>query len=179
MNLNWPHIHLIISHVPVFLVLTGLVVLLLTMVIRRPAMLRTAALFLILGGLSAVAVYFTGEPTEEVLEHYYAVSDALIEPHEQAALFATIGAMVVGGAALIAIVLPQSRRPKPAAWLVMGLLAVALADAVLVGRAASLGGNIRHPEVRAEPLAITTVVTAAPSTQHQDRDDHDADDNED
>lgn len=169
MNLTWPHIHLIINHAPVFAIITGVVVLVLTLFIRRPGMLRTACLFLAVGGALAVPVYFTGEPTEESLERSYAVSDAFIEPHEDAALLAMIGAIVVGVLALGALILPQSRRPRPAMTLILALLAVGLVDAVLIARAANFGGEIRHPEIR--PDSGATAQLDAASLREDDDDD--------
>jgi hypothetical protein len=95
----------------------------------------------------------TGEGAEELVSTLAGVSEAAIEPHEEAAEAALFAAMALGVLALAALVVParmaQARRAA-----VIGSLVMSAATFGLAARTANLGGAIRHPEIRA---AATTV----------------------
>lgn len=94
--------------------------------------------------MSVLPVYFTGEPAEENIEHLPGVSESLIEAHEEAAEKSLILTLIIGGAAVLALLGPQ----KPGFQKYVNLLLI-LVTAIAVGSlgyTANLGGKIRHPE---------------------------------
>jgi hypothetical protein len=119
---------------------------------RRDSMLGKLALgFSVALAAVALAVYFTGEPAEEAVEHLAGVSQAAIERHEDAALVSTIAMSAFGVLALGATV--WFRRRALPTWVVAGGLVGALGLVGFMGWTANLGGRIRHTEIRAGALA--------------------------
>ena len=147
--MTWTHLHLALNHVPVIGILIVLP-LLTAGLFRRSAELQRASwwLLLVLSGVTVV-VYFTGEPAEELVENMPGFSEPLVERHEQAALVATIGIGLLGLIALGGLIRRQSRTWYPAAALLVGI-----AVAGLMAWTANLGGQIRHPEIRAAAQSV-------------------------
>jgi len=145
MNLNLPHLHLILNHVPT----VGTVIafgLLATALMRKSDALARAALELFYGvALLTLPAYVTGLATAQVLKEIPEVSAEAIARHHDAAVIASFLMLFTGGLAWLA--LWQSRqggRKTATTWSVLILAALTLAT---MGGAASLGGEIRHPEI--------------------------------
>lgn len=143
--MNQAQIHLALNHAPLFLALIGGVLLLIGM-IRKNQSVITISLFLLLGaGLSVLPVYFTGEGTEELVEHLPGVQENMIEEHEEAAEFTLIILIVTGIGALAALLF--SRKKMLAKPLLLVALVLSLASFGSMIRTAHLGGLIRHTEI--------------------------------
>ena len=147
--MTWAHIHLALNHVPVIGLL--IVLLLLAIAMRRGSMelTRVSYALLMLLAATAVLVYLTGEPAEEMVEHLPGFSEAIIEEHEEVALIATIGMVVLGLAALVGLVGFRAPRVIPG-WYGRGVLLLALVTGGVMVWTANLGGQIRHTEIRAD-----------------------------
>jgi uncharacterized membrane protein len=146
-RMNIPHLHLILTHAPIFMVIIGVAVLIAAL-LRHSADLRwTAYALFVLGALVAIPVFLSGEGSEEAIEHVAGVSEAVIEAHAAAAKVSLIGIEILGLASLVAFALERMRRELIAP--VMGLLVVlgSLTSASLA-YTANLGGQIRHSEIR-------------------------------
>jgi hypothetical protein len=107
---------------------------------------------LVLLALATAPVFFTGRSADAALMEFPDVDDKLVHIHEAAANVAFIGMGVLGVVALATLwfgrKLPHLSRGTAAVIFVL-----ALAETALMGRAANLGGNIRHPEIRASGSA--------------------------
>ena len=145
--MNGVHIHLLLNHIPVVGMLIGLVVFALGIWRRNDAWTRLALGLFVMVGVASLATMLTGEGAEEAVERLPGVTDAIIEPHEEAAKIAAIGAYVLGAISLAALVWVR-RRPLPRTLTVV-VLPVVLLVAGLMAYAANLGGQIRHTEIRA------------------------------
>lgn len=145
--MNGAHLHLIVNHFPVVTAILGLPVLL-AAIVRRTAGLRNLALGVsVAAAVLAVPAYFTGEPAEETVERMAGVDAVDIERHEEAARIAALAVGLQGVVALAAL-FALRRRPDLPAPVATTLLVLAIAGAVLMARAANLGGGIRHAEIR-------------------------------
>jgi uncharacterized membrane protein len=146
MNLDAPHLHLMINHLPVLGVPFALGLGAAGLLLRRDVLARAALVTLVLAGPATWATQWTGEEAEEIVEKLPGVSHELIHDHEEAGEGATTGSMVLGGIALALLVYAR-RRPVPrvaqAVVLLLGLLM-----AGWLAYTATLGGEIRHPEIR-------------------------------
>jgi hypothetical protein len=143
------HIHLLLNHVPVIGTFVA-IALLAWAVVRRSAELTRASfgmfvVFAILGLL----VYLTGEPAEHLVEDLAGVSHDAIEAHEEAALVATVLLGCLGSLALGGLVAFRRGAAIPRRFAVL-VLALSLVPAAAIGWTASLGGQIRHTEIRHE-----------------------------
>lgn len=156
------HLHLLLTHVPVITIVLGTVLLGYAWLRRRPEAMQIAMWAFVLSALVAVVVYLTGEGAEEIVEGMVGVSEAIIEEHEEAAVFALGGALLLG--AVSAVGLWLSRREVPR-WFGGATLLVALAVTGIMAWTANLGGQISHPEIR----SATEVVSG--ETLHEDHDD--------
>ena len=140
------HIHLLLNHVPILGVLFGTLVLLYGMLRSREDGVRIGLATLVLAAVVAIPVYLTGEGAEEAVEGLPGVSEALIEEHEEAGEAGFIGTGVLAALALVA----GRREPSrvgPLRWAVAAGGLVAFGWLAYVG---SLGGQIRHTEIRGD-----------------------------
>jgi uncharacterized membrane protein len=146
--MNPAQIHLALNHLPMGLVLVG-VPLLAAALLRKSKELRGAAsIILIFSALSAIPVYLSGEPAEEVVEHRTGVTSSTIHEHEEAAELSMIIIEVLGALVLVVCLLEWFKRSVPmAVW--YGLLVLGGVSFGLMARTAHLGGLIRHDELRA------------------------------
>jgi hypothetical protein len=145
MNLNLPHLHLLLNHIPT----VGTVIalgLLATALARKSDALARAALELFYGvALLTLPAYVTGLATARILVDIPEVSAEAMARHHDAALIGSVLMLVTGGLAWLA--LWQSRQggqKSGTTWAVLVFAALTLAT---MGGAASLGGEIRHPEM--------------------------------
>lgn len=149
--MNGANLHLILNHLPVigepFCVL-----LLVAGIVKKSAEIKKLSLLgFVVVALTAIPVYLTGEPAEEVVEHLPGVVQSLIESHEEAALFALIAAEALGAAALAGLLLFRGARTPPA-WFVGLILIVALTVSGIFAWTATLGGQVRHTEIRSQGM---------------------------
>lgn len=145
--MNGAHIHLILNHIPVLGAAFGLLLLFYAQLRKTEELKRAALAVLVLTALVAVPAYLSGGEAEEVVEGVPGAHEALIEEHEEAATLALIGCEILGVVALVGWYLNRN-RPLPGRLVVLCLV-FSLVVALLMARAANLGGEIGHPEIRA------------------------------
>lgn len=146
--MNWPHVHLLLNHVPVMGVPFGF--LLLAAALARKSLELTKAslgVFAVVA-LVTIPVYLAGEPTEEVVEHLPGISESFIEEHEESALLSLVAIEILGVLAVAGLVL--FRGSSIPTWFVTTSLVLSLLAAVSVGWTANLGREIHHPEIRSD-----------------------------
>ena len=140
--------HLALTHVPVILSMVGLIMLVVALIIKNTTLTKSSYYILVIAGLTAVPVYFSGEEAEEAVEHIKGISESLIEEHEEIAKFAMIAIAATGILSLAALIiyhLKQLENIFKSAVLIMAIIA-----AGLMFRTAHLGGQIRHTEINGE-----------------------------
>ena len=146
--MSWAHIHLALNHVPVIGLLIVLLLLAVAMLRHSTELTRVSYGLLVLLAATSVVVYLTGEPAEELIENLPGFSEALVEEHEEVALIATIGMVVLGLVALVGLIRFRPPRIAPA-WYGRGVLFLALLTGGVMLWTANLGGQIRHSEIQA------------------------------
>ena len=140
------HLHLVITHLPIFGSILGALVLGYGL-LSKSNQTKTAAYFLfIVSGIGAGIAYLTGEGAEEAVEDVLGVSENMIKQHEDFAMFALIGLIVLGVSSLFAIFVTYKKMAlsKTVAFVV---LFISLISFSLVARTGYLGGQIRHTEI--------------------------------
>jgi uncharacterized membrane protein len=159
---NVPHLHLLMNHIPTVGTVIGLGLFLLSFV-RRSEQLKHASLevfFLI--ALASLPVYLTGLAAQAAITGGAGVSDAAIAAHHDRAMLAFTFVEITGFVAWLA--LWQFRRlARPAAWTTPAFLLLGIMTLALMADAASVGGEIRHPEIKVSETAVAASgwVTAA------------------
>jgi hypothetical protein len=148
------HIHLLLNHFPTIGSIIGGGLFVLALVTNSDE-LKRASLVVLLGiALISLPTYMSGSGAQERLKTDPGVSQSLVETHEGAA-FEAIGFMEVTGA-FAWLGLWQIRRlariPK---WNLALILVLTLVTLGLMTRAANIGGEIRHAEIRAGDGSVT------------------------
>ena len=146
---NGAQVHLWLNHLPVLGTLFGLLLLIAALAARQAVLKTTALCVMVLTALSALPVYFSGEPAEHVIEHLPGVQSARIDEHEESAEFALAAVETLGVLSLLGLILFRKRPEGPPTGLLVVTLVVALVTFAIMARTAHLGGEIRHAEIRA------------------------------
>jgi hypothetical protein len=149
---NLAHLHLIMNHVPTIGAVAALGVLFLGYARRNEHLKHVGLEVLFLIALLTLPVYVSGVAAHRELREVKTVSDDAIRVHQDAAL---IGFSVMEFAGFVAwTALWQWRRHGRAArGLVPAASVLLLVALAIMGRAANLGGEIRHPEILAGGVA--------------------------
>jgi hypothetical protein len=155
--MDMTHVHLLLNHVPTigFGIALAMFVIALLM---KSAELKRAALVLFVGvGMLTIPTYVSGNSASEVICEGGTraptctdtlVSKTLIQTHEGAALLAFTAILLTAAFAWLG--LWQLRRTSNVEGWTTGLvLIMSLVAFGLVARAANIGGEIRHSEIRA------------------------------
>jgi hypothetical protein len=140
------HIHLLITHLPIFGSLLGGLVLAHGIGTKSIQTNIAGYYILILSSIGAGISYLTGEGAEENVEKLPGVIESTIKQHEEFALFALISLIILGVAALVGLVLTirQTSFTRTIAMIVVFIAALSFG---LVARTGYLGGQIRHTEI--------------------------------
>ena len=150
-SFNVTHLHLLLNHVPTVGTIVALGLLLLAYVRRDEPLTRAGLEVLFLIAVLTLPIYMSGVGAQQKLGGRPEISDTAIRVHHDAALAGFTVAEFAGFVAWIA--LWQSRRRGRAAGLVPAATLLSVVALLLMARAANLGGDIRHPEIRADLTA--------------------------
>jgi hypothetical protein len=143
--MNLPHLHLLLNHVPTVgtLIAVGLLA---TSLVRKNAALSRAALEVLYGvALLTLPAYITGMATQAVLAQVPEVSVEAVIRHHDIALMGSMLMLLTGGLAWLS--LWQARRGAKNSGTTLAVLVLGALTLAVMGGAASLGGEIRHPEI--------------------------------
>lgn len=142
------HLHLLITHLPVFGSILGALVLSYGLWTKSNQTKNAAYFVFIASAIGAGIAYFTGEGAEDTVEKIQGVSENMIELHEDAAIYALISLIALGGMSVFALVISRFKtsliRTTSILVLVLSLMSFGLA-----ARTGYLGGQIRHSEISA------------------------------
>ena len=144
--MNSVQMHLAFTHVPVILSLVGLGMLIVSFLTKNSILTKTSYYIIVISGMAALPVFFTGESTEEAVEHLPGVSETIIERHEEVAKMAMVSIVAGGLLALVALI--SFRWFLAARLLKVGVLVLTFISGGLMIQTAHLGGQIRHTEIR-------------------------------
>jgi uncharacterized membrane protein len=147
-KMNQTHIHLLITHLPIFGSILGGLVLAHGLWTKSNQTKIAAYNLFIISAIGAVVAYLTGEGAEETVENMQGVVEATIKTHEEFALFALISLIILGVAALIGLFLTLRKSSLTRAVAII-ILFISLISFGLVARTGYLGGQIRHTEINA------------------------------
>jgi uncharacterized membrane protein len=146
------HLHLLLNHFPTVGMIIGLGVFITAIVAKSDDLKRTSLGIFFAIALLSIPTFITGTSAQLALDGQPGVSKAAIEAHETAA-FEAIWFMEFTGA-LAWLGLWQYRRlTRVPQGTLMAVLLVGLATFGMMSRAANIGGEIRHAEIRTGPAA--------------------------
>ena len=144
--MNQTHIHLIITHLPIFGSILGGLVLAHGLWTKSNQTKIAAYNLFIISAIGAGIAYLTGEGAEESVEDIQGVIEATIKTHEEFALFALISFIILGATSILGLflTLTKSALTRTMAFVVLFISIISFG---LVARTGYLGGQIRHTEI--------------------------------
>lgn len=151
--MNQTHIHLLITHLPIFGSILGGLVLAYGLWAKSNHTKMAAYILLIVSSIGAGIAYSTGEAAEETVEDIPGISKNLIEQHEDFAVIALVSLIVLGVASIIGLFL-TFRKSKLTRATAVVVLFISLISFGLVARTGYLGGQIRHTEINSNPAPL-------------------------
>ena len=146
--MNSAHLHLLLNHAPTVGTVAAVGLLLLAFVRRSEALKHAALEALVLVALVTLPVFTTGVAAHRALREHPEISDSATRAHQDAAIGGFAVTEFAGFMAWIAL-WQFRQRGRASRSVVGGALLLSVVALALMGRAATLGGEIRHPEIRA------------------------------
>jgi uncharacterized membrane protein len=147
--MNLAHLHLVLNHFPIIGTVIGLGLFVVSFAGKNDDLKRASLMVLAAVALLALPTFFSGIGAQRAIRSDPAVSAALIERHEGAAMLALFFMEIAGALALAG--LWQRHRVSTGqrwSWNSMAVLFVSAVTAGLMARVGTTGGEIRHPEIR-------------------------------
>lgn len=139
------HIHLLITHLPIFGSILGGLVLLHGIWTKSNQTAIAAYNLFVISAIGAGIAYLTGEAAEESVEHIQGVAKTAIDAHEDFAMVSLVS-LIVLAQLLIGILLTLKKSQLTRSVSIITLL-IALVSFGLIARTGYLGGQIRHTEL--------------------------------
>lgn len=144
--MNQTHIHLLITHLPIFGSILGGLVLAHGLWTKSNQTKIAAYNIFIISAIGAGIAYLTGEAAEDTVENIQGIAKNMIDEHEDFAVFALVSSIILGVASIggLFLTLRKSALTSTAAIVI---LFISLISFGLVARTGYLGGQIRHTEI--------------------------------
>jgi hypothetical protein len=160
-SFNVAHLHLLLNHIPTVGSAVALGLLLLALVRRNEHLTHAGLEVLFAIAVLTLPAYMSGVGAQQKLRDQPGLSDDAMRVHQDAAL---AGFTVTEFAGFIAwVALWQSkRRGRAAPGLVPVATVLTIVALLLMARAANLGGEIRHPEIRTDVAEGAAAPAAEP-----------------
>lgn len=158
------HIHLLVTHLPVFGSVLGALVLAHGIISGSETTRLAAYNIFIICALAASVAYITGEAAEETVEHLPGVIEHNIEEHEEAALYALVSMILLGVASIAGHIL-RSKKSALSSSFARIILVFSLLSFVISARTGYLGGQIRHTEISNKNATLRVT-----EPEHEDHD---------
>lgn len=145
--MNNAHWHLVFNHLPIIIPIVGLLTMIGGFIFRSEAVKRTSYFIFILGALSTIPAFATGEGAEEAVEHIQGIDEKFIKIHEEAAEKFAVLSYILGGISLIG--LWASFKEKTFSNIIAFVtIAFSVVVLMLAKQTGTTGGEIRHTEIK-------------------------------
>lgn len=140
------HIHLLITHLPIFGSILGGVVLAQGLWTKSNQTIIAAYSLFIIAAIGATISYLTGEGAEEAVENIQGVAENMIDQHEDFAMISLISLLILGVLSIGGVLLTIKNSPisRSVAFIILFISVISFG---LVARTGYLGGQIRHTEI--------------------------------
>ena len=142
---NAAHLHLLVNHLPIFLPLFGLIMLIIGIVSKSEIVKRVSLAMFVFAGLFAFIASSTGEGAEEIVEELKRSHD-LIHEHEEAAETFTLLSYVLAIFSIVAFWFNWKKHPFKDLSMYIALL-ISVIVIYFSYPTGQTGGEITHPEV--------------------------------
>ncbi len=150
--MDFAHIHLLLNHLPIMGSIFAFALLILGYV-RKSDELKQASLgaFVVVMFITLPA-FLSGTGAAQKLKDDPNVSQDMVNMHQGAAMLAFLFMIITGIFALVAWWQSQAKA-RPRSWAMGAVILFSIITMGLMARTGNLGGEIRHPEIRAGDIA--------------------------
>jgi formate hydrogenlyase subunit 3/multisubunit Na+/H+ antiporter MnhD subunit len=142
------HVHLLLNHIPILGSIFGLLVLSYGMLRKSDEIKKTSLGVFVITALVTIPVYLTGDGAAKIVSSLPGVSTAIIQQHDQAATITMFAIQILGALSLLSLWLSWRSRRELRSWMTLGVFILAMISSGLGAWTGSIGGQIRHTEVR-------------------------------
>ncbi len=149
--MNWVHLHLALNHIPVLGTLFIGILFVIGVVKQSPEIMRLSLIAFVALTVISIPIKFTGDFAYESTAEADWMPGDIAQAHEQAADQATSAIFLLGLVSMFGLYLGRAGRQLPL-WLLAMTLVLTVITFFLMARAANLGGQLRHEEIR--PVTI-------------------------
>ncbi|MCF8257466.1 MAG: hypothetical protein K9J06_07940 [Flavobacteriales bacterium] len=153
--MNATHFHLVFTHFPIVGTIIAIFILAIGLFFRNDSISKVALALMAVMAVLSIPVFLTGEGAEESVEKLAGVSETLMEEHEELAEKAIWLMGLLGVSALISLftIIGKSGIARTLTLVTLALSIITFGLFVKVG---SLGGQIRHSEIRDSSIVQAT-----------------------
>jgi hypothetical protein len=146
--MNLTHLHLLLNHFPTVGTIVAIGLFLVSLIAKNDDLKRTSLGVFFVIALISLPTYVSGNAAQAAIKGKEGVSEVLMARHQDAALLAFVFMQITGLVAWFG--LWQYRRwLRLASWNLVAVLVLSAVTFGLMAWAANIGGEIRHPEIRA------------------------------
>src|SRR5262249_3711236 len=153
--MNPAHLHLLLNHFPTVAFSIGLGLFLVSLFAKSDELKRASLVIFFLTAALTITTYVSGSDALEAMKDSPGLSSRLANAHESAALAAFIFMQAAGFFSWLGLWMLR-RISRVANWNLVVVLILAVMTFGLMARAANIGGDIRHPEILANPETAAT-----------------------
>ncbi|MES2811138.1 MAG: hypothetical protein V4670_01600 [Bacteroidota bacterium] len=150
--MNDAHLHMLVNHFPIIGLFFGIAILSFGMFKRNALLINVAYIIFIFCMIMGKISMMTGDKAEHFIENMAGFSHELIEEHEETAEGFMKIMYLLGLTSALGLYVDYKKHKKALlfSFLVMTIAGVAI---VLSGPVGTSGGEIRHSEIRSEPVS--------------------------
>lgn len=140
------HLHLVITHLPIYGTILGILVLLYGFMVKSSQTRMAAYFVLLLSAIGGIIAFSTGEAAEDTVKKIEGISRELVHEHEEFAEI-TIYAVIAQAVVALGALWFTWKKSRLAHAISIATLLVALTCFTMTGWTGYLGGQIRHSEI--------------------------------
>ena len=145
--MNDAQLHLVFTHLPIIGLGFGILLNLVAILRKSQELQKLTLWYYLLLGVFALLAYLTGDDAGKMMQTYPGITEDIIEPHENFALFFFIGLMVTSALAMVGLYITKTKVQFLKKFNLI-LLIAALLLSILAVKTGSTGGAIRHIEIK-------------------------------
>jgi len=165
--MNGAHLHLVVNHLPIIIPIIAFILMLGGFAMKSEILKRAAYGLFVLGAISAILAFATGEEAEEVVEHIAGVDESLIKAHEEKAETLAVLIYILGGISLIGMWASWKRASFSKLVSIIAIV-FSLVVFVFAQQTGTSGGEIRHTEIRGDAPSNATFLNRGESEEDDD-----------
>jgi len=145
--MNDAQLHLVFTHLPIIGLGFGILLNLVALIRKSEELQKLTLWYYLLLGVFALLAYLTGDDAGKMMQTYPGITEDIIEPHENFALFFFIGLMVTSALSMVGLYVTKTKMQFLKKFNLI-LLISALLLSILAVKTGSTGGAIRHTEIK-------------------------------